>query len=139
MDDVGCLKKVRGRYEFHHHELGMVVRAPYAEWALQAAGEVIAKSAELSSEGETASLEMMVEAGEAEAVDLDIARQDYRARFEPIPQSVISLGAMEYHWTAAEGRASDHLHEALRRVIDMSRTRHDSFLENEDGVDTAPL
>jgi len=139
MDDVGCLKRAKGRYEFHFAELDMVVRAPFAEWVLQAAGEVIAKSAELSAESDISTLEMMVEVGEAEPVDLDIARQDHRDRFEPIPQCVISIGAMEYHWTAAEGRASDDLHDALRRVIDMSKTRHDSFLRNEDGVDTAAL
>jgi hypothetical protein len=136
MDDVGCLKKAQGRFEFHFEELGMVVRGPYAEWVLQAAAEVIAKSAELSAEGDIAELEMLVDSGEAEPVDLDIARQDRHQRFEPVPQCVVSIGAMEYHWTAAEGRASQDLRDALRRIIDMSKTRGESWLRNEDGVDT---
>lgn len=139
MEDVGCLKKAHGRYEFHHSELGIVVRGPYAEWVLMSAAEVIGKMAELTADGDIAELEMLVEVGEAEPVDLDIARQDRNQRFEPVPQCVISIGAMEYHWTASEGRSSDGLHEALRRVIDMSKTRSGNWLENEDGVDTRSL
>jgi hypothetical protein len=138
MEDIGFLTRQDDRYEFHCKEFGLVIRGPFAEWVLQAAAEVIARTAELTAQGAIEELEMMVEFGEADPVAVDSARYDADARFEAVPQCVVSMGRMDYHWVAPEGRdtASNDLSQCLRRIQVMSKTRNDSFLKNEPGIDT---
>jgi hypothetical protein len=137
MEDIGFLTRQDDRYEFHSREFGIVVRGPFAEWVLRAAGEVIARTAELSAQGAIDELEMLVEFGEADPIDVDAARYDADARFEAVPQCVVSMGRMDYHWIAPEGREGDSPGQCLRRIHVMSKTRNDSFLKNEPGVDTS--
>ena len=139
MDDIGYLKRTDDRFEFHYPELGLVVRGPFVEWVMQSAAEIIARTVELSAKGEIEELEMMVEFGEVDEIEVDSAKFDVNARFEAVPQCVVSMGRMDYHWVAPEGREGDigELSQCLRRIHVMSKTRHDTFLANEDGVDTS--
>lgn len=140
MDETGTLRRQDGRYEFTFPELGLIIRGAHAEWVLEAAAEIIAESEKLRGEGRIEELGTLAEFGEAEAVEVDIARYEQKARFELVPQCVVSMGSMDYHWVSAAGRPADAegLHQKLRRLHDMSMTRHDSFLVNEDpSVNTA--
>jgi hypothetical protein len=137
MEDVGCLRKADGRYEFHFEELGLSVRGAQPEWVLTAATEIIMEAARAESESALMELRMLHEMGEADEVDVDIAANDAHERFELVPQCIISLGAIDYHWVAPEGRRDPgELTEALRRIIDLSKTRNGTFLANVEGVDT---
>jgi len=137
MEDVGSLRKADGRYEFCFEELGLRVRGPQPEWVLAAATEIIAEAARAESESALMELRMLHELGEAEEIDLDIATNDANERFELVPQCIISLGSIDYHWVAPEGRKNPaELTDAMRRIIDISRTKNGTFLKNVDGVDT---
>lgn len=138
MEDVGYLRSDGDRFEFHYPDLGLVVRGPFAEWVLEAAGEVIARTAELSAQGTIDELKMMVEFGEADAVTVDCAQFDADARFEAVPQCVVSMGRMDYHWIAEAGRdaGSNDFSACLKRIQILSKTKNDTFLKNVDGVDT---
>ena len=111
MNDIGFLRKSDERYEFYYPELGLIIRGSYAEWVLEAAGEIIAR--------------------------VESARFDANARFEAIPQCVVSMGTIDYHWVSPDGRGAGEDHMGLRRIHDTSRTRNDSFLKNVDGVDSS--
>ena len=59
-------------------------------------------------------------------------------RFDLIPQCIVTVGKMDYKWAAPEGRAKkqdEFGDQPLKRVHDMSLTRSDSFLTNDDGSD----
>jgi hypothetical protein len=50
------------------------------------------------------------------------------------------MGDMDYRWVAPEGRAKlreEFDGHPMKRVHDMALTRNDSFLANENGVDTS--
>lgn len=138
MEDIGFLRKQDDRYEFHYPELGLVVRGPFAEWVLQSAAEITARTAELSMQGRIDELKMLAEFGEVDEIEVDSAAYDANARFEAVPQCVVSMGRLDYHWVAPEGREheSGALSDCLRRIHVMSKTRNDTFLKNVDGVDT---
>ncbi len=138
MDDIGTLRFRDDRYEFHYPEYGLTIRGPFVEWVLQAAAEVVSRTAELSAQGRIDELETLAEFGEAEPIEVESARYDANARFEQVPQCVVSMGKLDYHWVAPEGReaAGDDLTSCLRRLHVMSKTRNDTFLKNVDGVDT---
>ncbi|MEO1328932.1 MAG: hypothetical protein AAFW46_04660 [Pseudomonadota bacterium] len=128
MDELGTLKKHAGRYEFSFPELELCVRGPYAEWVLQAAAEIMAKAEKLRSEGHLDELEMLKEFGEASEVDVDAAQFEANARFEALPQCVVSLGSLDYRWVAG-GQEDDAA--PMTRIVDMSLTRNDTFLRDE--------
>ncbi|MEM1345138.1 MAG: hypothetical protein AAGI34_11235 [Pseudomonadota bacterium] len=137
MEDIGYLKMQDDRYEFHYPELGLVVRGPFAEWVLEAAGEIIGQTAELTAQGTIEELKMLVEFGEEEETVVDSAQFDADARFQAVPQCVVTMGRLDYHWVAPEGREGETgVSGALKRIHVMSKTRNDSFLKNVDGVDT---
>ncbi|MGF1500977.1 MAG: hypothetical protein ACFBSD_04095 [Paracoccaceae bacterium] len=136
-EEVGTLREDGESFEFQFADMGLRIRGAYAEWVLQAAGEVIAKTAELSSKGDIDALETMVGFGEASEIDLDIAKHDANTRFEAIPQCLVHMGSLDYHWIAPEGREdNDPLGGMLKRIVILSKTRNGSFLKNIDGVDT---
>jgi len=140
MEDVGYLKRQDDRYEFHYPELGLVVRGPFAEWVLEAAGEIISRTAEMDTQGTIEELKMLAEFGEADEITIDSAQFDANARFEAVPQCVVSMGRMDYHWVAPAGRepgASGDFSECLKRIQVLSKTKNDTFLKNVDGVDTS--
>lgn len=139
MDTLGVLKMEGGRYEFRHSELGLVVRGDYAEWVLSAAAELIDVMARRDAEGRIEELQTLCEFGEADEIEIDSAKYDMRARFEVMPQCLVTMGAVDYRWIAPEGRdksGEDFAGNPMKRISDMSLTRNDTFLENEDGVDT---
>jgi hypothetical protein len=140
MDTIGVLKMVGGRYEFRSDAAGMTVRGDYAEWVLSAAAEMMEVVARRETEGKIDELETLCEFGEADPVELDSARYDMRSRFEVLPQCTVSMGDMDYRWVAPEGRErlrDEFDGHPMKRVHDMALTRNDSFLENENGVDTS--
>lgn len=137
MDDIGFLRKSDERYEFHYPELGLVVRGSYVEWVLEAAAEIITRAEKLRTDGKIDELQTLAEFGEADEIEIESARFDANARFEALPQCVVSMGSMDYHWMSRDGRAEGSEHLGMRRIHDMSLTRNDTFLVNEDGVDTS--
>ena len=136
MSDLGFLKKQGSSYEFHYPEHHLVVRGAYVEWVLEAAAELIAQTEKLRTEGQLDELKTLQEMGEADAVEIDSAEFDSNARFEVIPQCVVTMGSLDYRWVAPEGRDESESGFPAKRVHDMSRTRHDTFLKNVPGVDT---
>lgn len=137
MDDIGYLRRNAEKFEFHFPELGLIVRGPYAEWVLEAAGEVIAQTERMLAEGKLDELRTLTEFGEVEEIEVDSVEFEAEARFEAVPQCIVSMGALDYHWVSAAGREDEAAHGGLRRIVDMSKTRGDSFLRNCDGVDTS--
>lgn len=136
MDDIGYLRRNADKFEFHFPELGLIVRGPYVEWVLEAAGEVIAQTERMKTEGQLDELKVLTEFGEAEDIDVDSAVFEAETRFEAVPQCIVSMGTLDYHWTSVVGRERSTGAAGLRRIIDMSKTRTDTFLRNADGVES---
>ena len=130
MQQLGVLRQTAGRFEFIYEDLGLIVRGPYAEWVLQAAAEIIAETETLRADGKVEELEMLKEFGESSDIELDAAKYERKARFEAVPQCLISMGENDYRWVAAEGRING-THKAMNRLHDMSLTRNDTFLADE--------
>ena len=140
MQQIGTLTETNGRFEFRLEKMDLVVRGSFAEWVLEAAAEIVAQNARMECESKLDEVTAMHEFGEASEIEVDAATYDARARLETIPQCSVSWGQNEYRWAAADGRqklAAEFDGHPMRRVHDMSLTRHDSFLVNVDGVDTA--
>ncbi len=128
---IGSLTKSSGRFEFAYPELGLVVRGPYAEWVLEAAAEIVQQTEKLRSDGTIEELSMLQEFGEESAgIELDSAKYDARARFEAMPQCLVSMGDTDYRWVSRDGR-EDNANQFVERVHDMSMTRNDSFLADQ--------
>ncbi len=136
MSQLGYVTKDGPNFEFHYPEHGMVVRGPYIEWVLEAAAEVIAETEKLKTDGQIEELKTLVEFGEADSIEVDAAEFDANARFDIIPQCLVSMGSMAYRWVAPAGREQPPEGLSIKRLHDMSLRRSDSFLKNEDGVDT---
>lgn len=138
MTDIGFLRQSGTNYEFHFPEHSLIVRGAYIEWVLEAAAEIIAQTERLRSDGHLEELKALAEFGEADEIEIDTAAFDANARFEIVPQCVISMGTMDYRWISAAGRKDGDGDggRPITRIHDMSLTRHDTFLQNVDGVDT---
>jgi len=139
MSEIGCLSETDGQYEFRDPSRSLVIRGEHPEWVLMAAAEVIGNNARLEAESFIEELNAMVEFEAAEEIEVDSAKYALKERFELIPQCIVTLGKMDYKWAAPEGRAKkqdEFGNQALKRVHDMSLTRSDTFLVNEDNVDT---
>ena len=138
MNEVGQLFEADGRFEFRNPEIGLVVRGDHPEWVLQAAAEVIANTAKNEAESLVEEMSSLVEFEAATEIEVDSAKYAMKQRFENIPQCMVSLGKVDYRWAAPEGRGDDAPFggHPMARVHDMSMTRGDSFLANENGVDT---
>ena len=138
MKEVGQLIEADGRFEFRNPEIGLVVRGDHPEWVLQAASEVIANSARNEAESLVEEMESLVEFEAATEIEVDSARMALKERFEILPQCLVSLGKMDYKWASPEARdkpESDYNGQAIQRVHDMSLTKNDSFLHNENGYE----
>lgn len=131
-ETLGYLRKVAGRFEFSYPDCDLVVRGPYAEWVLEAAAEIIARTEKLRAEGSTEELKMLAEFGEPNSdMELDAQRFQAKSRFEAVPQCIISMGENDYRWVQRDGRSSpDHVY--VERIVDMSLTRGKNWLANED-------
>lgn len=140
MNEVGQLIEADGRYEFRLDFIGLIVRGDHPEWVLQAASEVLGQSARMEGESKLDELATLVEFEAATETEVDAAKYAIRERFETIPQCLVTMGRMDYKWAAPEGRAKmghDFGSLPIKRVHDMSLTVNDSFLQNENGVDTS--
>lgn len=138
MKEIGQLYESDGRFEFRAPEHSLIVRGDHPEWVMQAASEVIANTARLTSEGEIDELATLVEFEEATEIEVESAKMAMKERFEIIPQCIVSMGRLDYKWVAQQGREKlgDEFGDNLyRRIHDMSLTYNDSFVENEPGVD----
>ena len=138
MEQIGYLRERDGRYEFQYDPLNLTIRGHYAEWVLEAAAEVIAETEKLQSDGQIDELMTLCEFGEANEMELDSAKFDAKARFEIVPQCIVTMGTLDYKWKSRPGREAPESgsHQTIERLQDMSLTRNDTFLQNEDGVDT---
>ncbi|ARE42192.1 hypothetical protein RGUI_4051 [Rhodovulum sp. P5] len=140
MKEIGKLYEADGRYEFRLDEMGLIVRGEHPEWVMQAASEVVSQTARLEAESRLDELEALVEFEAASEIEVDSAKYAKKERFETIPQCIVTMGKLDYRWAAPEGRAI-HADEfdghPYRRINDMSMTYNDSFLQNENGVDTS--
>lgn len=140
MKEIGQLTESDGRYEFRIPEMSLVVRGDHPEWVIMAVGEVIANTAKMEQEGRIDELQMLVEFEEATEIEVDSEKFAMQQRFEVIPQCVVTMGRLDYRWVAEPGRSAapnDFDGQPVRRIHDMSLTYGDSFLHNEDGVDTS--
>lgn len=137
MEIIGKLTEENGRVEFRCERTGLVVRGDYVEWVMSAAAEILGDMAKREAEGSLEEAETLVEFGECTEMELDSARWNFKARFEIIPQCLVTIGGMEYRWVspdASEVRETEFDGHSMKRVHDMSLTRSDSFLQNEPGV-----
>jgi hypothetical protein len=140
MDDIGYLKRVDGRYEFRCEELKLCVRGDFAEWVMAAAAEMMTVLAKQESEGRLNELETLVEFGEASEIEIDALKFEIKERFEILPQCSVTIARMDYRWAATEARArvpEEFDGHPMKRVHSMAMTRNDTFLANENGVDTS--
>lgn len=138
MNEIGQLLEKDGQYEFRDPSRSLVVRGEHPEWVLSAAAEVIANTSKLEAESLIEELSTMVEFEAATEIEVDAAKYALKERFEIVPQCLVTLGRIDYKWASIEGRQklSDQFgDQTVSRVHDMSLTRTDSFLANEDGVD----
>lgn len=132
MEQIGTLHREGKRYVFTYPALDLIVRGAYAEWVLEAASEIISEAEEHAKRGAIDELEALIEFEEASEIDLDIAKSEQKAQFETVPQCVVTMGEGDFRWVSNPGRSDDD--KPIKRLIDMSLTRNDTFTENEPGV-----
>lgn len=137
MNQIGQLVESEGQYEFRDPARNLTVRGEHPEWVLMAAAEVIANTQRLEAESLIDELATMVEFEAATEIEVDAARYALKERFEIVPQCLVTIGKIDYKWASEEGRQKlpDQFgSQTVSRVHDMSLTRSNSFLDNEDGV-----
>lgn len=132
MEQIGTLHKEGKRFVFSYPAIDLEVRGAYAEWVLEAAAEIIAEAEQHAVSGGIDEIEALIEFEEASEIDLDIAKSAHKAQFETVPQCVVTMGEGDFRWVGQPGRNDDD--KPIKRLIDMSLTRNDSFLVNEEGV-----
>lgn len=140
MKEVGKLYEADGRYEFRLEEMALIVRGNHPEWVMQAVSEIVSETARIEGESRIDELETLIEFEGATQIEVDSAKYSQKERFETIPQCIVSMGKLDYRWAAPEGRdkhADEFGGHPYRRIHDMSMTFHDSFLKNENGVNTS--
>lgn len=138
MNEIGQLLEADGQYEYRDPSRNLIVRGEHPEWVLMAASEMIGNTSRLEAESLIDELSSLLEFEAAEQVEVDAAKYALKERFEIIPQCIVTMGKIDYRWAAPEGRArkkDEFGKQAVKRVHDMSLTRTDSFLSNEDGVE----
>lgn len=132
MEPMGTLSREGKRYVFTYPELDMVVRGSYAEWVLEAAAEIISEVEQHAKSGAISEIEALIEFEEASDIDLEIAKSEQKAQFETVPQCVVTVAEGDFRWISQPGREAAE--KPIERLIDMSLTRNDTFLENEPDV-----
>lgn len=140
MKQIGQLIEADGRYEFRVEDKGLIVRGDHPEWVIRAAAEVIENTERLEAESRIDELESLVEFEAATPIEVDAAKFATKERFETIPQCIVSMGKLDYKWAAPAGREKmkdEFDGQPVKRIHDMSLTYNDTFLDNEDGVDTS--
>lgn len=132
-EPLATLRKFQGRYELIYPEAGLIVRGHYPEWVMEAAAEILADVEKRRKEGEMEEVSVLVEMGEMPSIELDSLKYEGKARFEIVPQCLVSLGDLDYRWISSAGKSQDSSspNTRLKRVHDMSATRNDTFLKDE--------
>lgn len=126
---VGTLTANDGRYEFSYPELNLKIQGAHAEWVLEAAAEVIRQTEKLRNDGAAEEMEMLLEFGEGSETELESLKYDINARFEAVPQCIVTMGAIDYRWVSPDGRKGEKT-KYVERIHDMSLTRNDTFLRD---------
>lgn len=138
MKEVAQLLEADGQFEFRDPSRNLIVRGEHPEWVLMAAAEIIGNTCRMEAESLIDELKTMKEFEAAEQIEVDAAGYAFKERFEIIPQCIVTMGKIDYKWASPEGRekkADEFGNQAVSRVHDMSLTRSDTFLANEDGVE----
>jgi hypothetical protein len=131
-DPIATLARNGSRFELHYPEYGLTVRGPYAEWVLAAAADIIARFEKTRMESVVDELIMLKDFGDDTASEMEIesARYDSNARFETVPQCVVTMNEIDYRWVE-KGERAEGKHAPMERLHDMSLTRSNSFLVNQ--------
>jgi hypothetical protein len=131
-DPIATIARNGNRFELHYPDYGLTVRGPHVEWVLEAAADIIARFEKTRMESVVDELTMLKEFGEDAASDVEIesARYDATARFETVPQCVVTMNEMDYRWVQSAGRQEGQ-NGPMERLHDMSLTRSNSFLVNQ--------
>jgi hypothetical protein len=108
-EHIAYLVRVDKRLELVYPEFGLRLRAPYPEWLFEAASEIIRRIEGAKTQGAIDEAEMLAEfeAEESNPVSLDILKYESGARFETVPQCMVTLGESDYRWVAREARKPD--------------------------------
>ncbi len=137
MNQIGQLLKADGQYEFRDASRSLVVRGEHPEWVLMAAAEMIGNTSRLEAESLIDEMTALLEFDAADPIEIDAEKYALKERFEIVPQCIVTMGRIDYKWAAPEGRqqkAVEYGTQPVKRVHDMSLTRSNSFLSDEDGV-----
>lgn len=131
---VGELRFAQGRYEFHCPRYDMVVRGRYIEWVMEAAAEVVFATERLRSEGAIEERRLLAEFDDqVTEVDIDMAKWDHKARFDQLPQCIVSVGSDDFRWVHPDGRKGDG-RPCTQRIVDQSLTRETGSWLRDDPV-----
>lgn len=138
MNQIGQLLEADGQFEFRDPSRSLIVRGEHPEWVLMAAAEMIGNTSRLEAESLIDEMKALIEFEAAEQIEIDAANYALRERFEIVPQCIVTMGKIDYKWAAPEGREQktvEYGNQPVKRVHDMSLTRSNSFLSNEDGYE----
>jgi len=138
MNQIGKLMEAYGMFEVRDPSRSLIVRGEHPEWVLMAAAERIGNTSRLEAESQIEEMQAMLEFDAAEQIEIDAAKYSLKERFEIVPQCIVTMGKIDYKWAAPEGRAQmvpEFGSQPVKRVHDMSLTRSNSFLSNEDGYE----
>jgi hypothetical protein len=120
---LATLRKIGSRYELSYPDYDLVVRGPFMEWVLEAAAEIIARTEKLRSDGAIEEMRMLAEmSGEDNTMEIESEKFERKARFDAVPQCLVSLGPNDYRWVQIEGRTGPD-HAYVERLYDNSLTR----------------
>lgn len=138
MNQIGHLLEADGQYEFRDTSRNLIVRGEHPEWVLMAAAEMIGNTSRLEAESLIEEMTALLEFDAADPIEIDAEKYALKERFEIVPQCLVTMGRIDYKWAAPEGRQQKPVEfgtQPVKRVHDMSLTRSNSFLSNEDGVE----
>ncbi|MGL4488377.1 MAG: hypothetical protein ACRCU5_02910 [Rhizobiaceae bacterium] len=120
---LATLRKIGSRFELAYPDYDLVIRGPYIEWVLEAAAEIIARTERLRADGAVEEMQMLAEFnGETDDMDIEAEKFERQARFDTIPQCLVSMGTNDYRWVQVEGRTGPD-HAYVERLYDHSLTR----------------
>jgi hypothetical protein len=131
-DPIAFLTKNGSRYELNYPDYGLTVRGPHVEWVLAAAADIIARFEKTRMESVVEELVMLKDFGDESTseVAIEAARYDVNARFETVPQCVVTMNEMDYRWVQPSAQSGGEA-PPMQRLHDMSLTRNNSFLHNQ--------
>jgi hypothetical protein len=120
---LATLKKIGSRYEIAYPDYDLVIRGPYVEWVLEAAAEIIARTERLRIDGAIEEMQMLAEFdGNNDEMGIEVEKFERQARFDTVPQCLVSMGANDYRWVQIDGRKGP-AHAYVERLYDHSLVR----------------